>query len=463
MRRQPAPHPYDLRAVDVIARKRDGLPLEPEELDWFISAYVAGAVAEEEMAAFLMAVYLRGMDADETAALTMAMAATGKPVDLSSLAGVKVDKHSTGGVGDKTTLVVAPLVAAAGASVTKMSGRALGHTGGTIDKLESIPGLSCEMTAARFVRQVRRIGLAVAAQSADMCPADQRMYALRNRIGAVASQPLIAASIMSKKLTAGADAIVLDVKCGGGAFTKDLRSARRLAQTMVEIGARAGRPTAALVSDMSQPLGCAVGEALEVGEALAVLRGEGPPDVRELSLALGGRMLVLALVATDEADARRRLESALAGGTAAAKLREMIEAQGGDHRVVDDPALLPRAERKVTVRAPAGGVVRAIDARAVGEMAQELVRDGGPGGGVVLLRKRGDRVRKGEALATACGGDDATLLAKALADAFAIGVRAPRRRPLVREAVGGDCPYVDCTRPEGDSPHSGTVPAMMPR
>ena len=454
MRKQRPGYACDLRAVDLIAKKRDGLRLEAEELDWLITAYVGGAVAEEQMAAFLMAVYLRGMEPDEVAALTMAMAATGKPVDLSSVPGIKVDKHSTGGVGDKTTLVVAPLVAAAGVAVAKMSGRSLGHTGGTVDKLESIPGpsgpsrgrpvgvasrggLSCEMTAARFARQVRRIGVTIAAQSADMCPADQRTYSLRNRIGAVASIPLIAASVMSKKLAAGADAIVLDVKCGSGAFMKDLRSARRLARMMVDIGASAARPTAALVTNMSQPLGCAVGNALEVAEAMAVLRGEGPRDVRELSLALGARMLLLARAARDEAAARRRLETALADGSALAKFRRMIEAQGGDPEVVDDPARLPRAERESPARARQAGCVRAIDARAIGEIAHELMRQDGTGAGVVLLRKRGDRVKRGEPLATIHGGPGVRSAAKAVVEAYAIGPRAPRRRPLILEVIAG--------------------------
>ncbi|UCH36681.1 MAG: thymidine phosphorylase [Armatimonadota bacterium] len=423
-----------MRALDVIARKRDGLRLDAEELDWLIAAYVAGRVSEEEMAAFLMAVYLRGMDLDETAALTLAMAATGKAVDLSSVPGVKVDKHSTGGVGDKTTLVVAPLVAAAGLPVAKMSGRALGHTGGTVDKLESIPGLSCDMTTRQFVRQVKRIGLAVAAQSDDMCPADKRMYALRNRIGAVASIPLIASSVMSKKLAAGADAIVLDVKCGGGAFMKDARTARELASTMVEIGNRASRPTAALVTDMSQPLGCAVGDALEVGEAIAALRGNGPHDLRELCLALAARMLLLARAARSETDARRRLENALASGAALGKFRAMVEAQGGDPSVVDDPSRLPQAQRKVAVRAPADGRVRAIDAQAIGEIAHNLMREAGPGGGVMLLKKRGDKVEKSRPVATVYGGAKAAAAARAVVKAYTVGPRAPRR-PLVLDVI----------------------------
>ena len=435
MPKQRPGHPRGLCAVDVIARKRDGLRVEAEELHWFVSAYVAGGVAEEEMAAFLMAVYLRGMELDEVAALTMTMAATGKPVDLSGVPGVKVDKHSTGGVGDKTTLVVAPLVAAAGAPVAKMSGRALGHTGGTIDKLEAIPGLSCEMTAAQFARQVKRIGVAVAAQSADMCPADKRTYALRNRIGAVASIPLIAASVMSKKLAAGADAIVLDVKCGSGAFMKDLRSARRLARMMVEIGARASRPTAALVTDMSQPLGRAVGNSLEVAEAIEVLRGEGPAEVRELSLALGARMLVLARVAGGEREARQRLEQALASGAALGKFRQMVAAQGGDARVVDDPARLPRAESEAAARAPAAGVVRAIETQVIGEIAHRLMREGGPGAGVTLMKKRGDRVGAGEAVAMVHGDAGARRAAAEVAGAFDIGQGAPRRRPLVLEVI----------------------------
>jgi pyrimidine-nucleoside phosphorylase len=429
------PHRRELRAVDIIAKKRDGFGVEAEELDWFVGQYVAGRVAEQEMAAFLMAVYLRGMDLEETAALTMAMAATGKAVDLSAIPGVKVDKHSTGGVGDKTTLVVAPLVAAVGIPVAKMSGRSLGHTGGTVDKLESIPGLTCEMTAARFVRQVKRIGIAVAAQSAHMCPADKRMYALRDRIGAVASAPLIASSVMSKKLVAGADAIVLDVKCGSGAFTKDPRAARRLAETMVEIGARASRPTVALVTDMSQPLGRAVGEALEVAEAMEVLRGAGPDDVRELSLALGAQMLVLAREAGSERAARERLGTALGDGSALCKLRQLIEEQGGDAGVVDEAGRLPRAARKSIATAPGDGFVRAVDAQAVGEIARDLIREGGPGAGVVLLKKRGDKVAAEEPVAEVHGAGNLRAAAWALAGAHVIGKSPPKRRPLVREVI----------------------------
>jgi len=429
------PHPRELRAVEIIGKKRDGLRVEPEELDCLVGEYVAGRVAEEEMAAFLMAIYVRGMDLEETAALTMAMAATGRAVDLSSIPGVKVDKHSTGGVGDKTTLVVAPLVAAAGIPVAKMSGRSLGHTGGTVDKLESIPGLTCEMTAGRFVRQVRRIGIAVAAQSADLCPADKRMYALRDRIGAVASMPLIVSSVMSKKLVAGADAIVLDVKCGSGAFMKDRRAARRLAETMVEIGARASRPTVALVTDMSQPLGRAVGEALEVAEAIQVLRGAGADDVRELSLALGAQMLVLAHKVSSERAARERLETALGDGSALRKLRQLIEAQGGDERVVDEPGRLPRAERGMAVRARGGGYVRAVDAQAVGEIAHDLISEGGPGAGVVLVKKRGDGVAAGEPLAEVRGGANLKAAAEAVPGAYTVGATRPKRRPLVLERI----------------------------
>lgn len=441
-------HPRDLRAVDLVARKRDGRRISAEEVAWLIGRYVGGAVGEELMAAFLMAAYIRGMDFEETAALTLAMAASGRPVDLTRIPGVKVDKHSTGGVGDKTTLVVAPLVAAAGVPVAKMSGRSLGHTGGTIDKLESIPGLSCDMTPQQLVLQVRRIGVAIAAQSPDLCPADKRMYALRDRIGAVASIPLIASSVMAKKLVIGGDAIVLDVKCGSGAFMKDLRSARRLAMTMIEIGARASRPTAALISDMSQPLGWAVGEALEVGEAIEVLRGGGPLDVRELSLELGARMLLLAHVARNGADARRLLGAALSSGQALAKLRQMIEAQGGDVGVApgvkgQDPGVLanvlPRAPRKWPVRSPQSGYVRAIDAQAVGEIARELVRQGGPGAGIVLLKKRGHRVAAGDPLAVlhlgGNGGRGAASRARALLDGYTIGDRPPPRRALILERL----------------------------
>ena len=435
MRSETSRHPRNLRPINIIAKKRDGLRLEAEELDWFVGAYVAGRVTEEEMAAFLMAVYIRGMDFEETAALTMAMATTGKRVDLSAVPGVKLDKHSTGGVGDKTTLVVAPLVAAAGVPVAKMSGRSLGHTGGTIDKLESIPGMKCEMTAARFARQVARIGIAVAAQSEDMCPADKRMYALRDRIGAVASIPLIAASVMSKKLVGGADAIVLDVKCGSGAFMKDPRSARRLAATMVEIGSRAARPTAALVTDMDQPLGAAIGDALEVAEVIEVLRGGGPADVRELSLALGAQMMLLARTASSARDARGRLEHALVSGQALAKFRQFVKAQGGDVSVIDHPERLPRAGRGLPVKARGAGRVRAIETAAIGEIARDLIQQEGPGAGVVLRRKRGDAVTEGEMIAVVYGGAGAKAAVTRVTEAYSISARAPRPQPLILEVM----------------------------
>jgi len=433
-----------MRAYDLIRRKRDGGTLSAEELEWLLGGFVRGEVPDYQMSAFLMAVFFRGMTAEETAAFTLAMARSGEQLDLSAIRGVKVDKHSTGGVGDKTSLVLIPLVAACGAPVAKLSGRGLGHTGGTLDKLEAIPGFRTTLTGRQLVEQVNRIGCAIAGQTADLVPADKKIYALRDVTATVDSVPLIASSVMSKKIAGGSDAIVLDVKIGSGAFMKTLEGARELARTMVAIGRQVGRRTVAVISDMDQPLGYAVGNALEVREALDTLRGTGPPDLRELCLVLGAEMLALAGVVARVDQGRLRLEGALARGAGLAKFREMVKAQGGDPSVVDHPERLPRAPVVTTVPAPGAGTVVAIDAEALGLAAMRLgagratkedVID--PAVGIVLRRKVGDPVRSGEPLAEIHAGSPARA-AEVLGEvqqAYAVAAERPPRRPLVHEVL----------------------------
>lgn len=394
-----------MRAYEIILKKRNGLALTGAEIDYLIKGYVAGLVPDYQMAAFAMAVYFQGMSREETLALTMAMVQSGETVSLADIPGIKVDKHSTGGVGDTTTLVLVPLVAAAGVPVAKMSGRGLGHTGGTLDKLESIPGFRTDLSREELADQVRRIGAAVAGQTANLVPADKALYALRDVTATVDSLPLIASSIMSKKLAAGADAIVLDVKCGDGAFMKNLDDALALARAMVEIGRGAGRETVAILSAMEQPLGRAVGNALEVEEAIKTLRGEGPADLEELCLVLGGQMLCLAGKVPDPARGSELLKGLL-GGAALNKFKELIAAQHGDARVADDPSLLPQAPVRLELPSPAAGFVQRIRAESIGRSAmllgagRETKEDAiDPAAGIVLLKKAGDAVKAGEPLA----------------------------------------------------------------
>lgn len=358
--------------VALIERKRDGGELSPAEVAWFIEAYTAGKIPDYQVSAMLMAIYLQGMNRRETVNLTLAMARSGDQLDLHDVAPFVVDKHSSGGVGDKTTLVVQPLVAACGVPVGKMSGRGLGSSGGTLDKMDSFTGWSCSMSLARFKRQLAETGCVLAGQTADLAPADGKLYALRDVTGTVGSIPLIAGSIMSKKLAAGADAIVLDVKTGNGAFMQTVEMARELAQIMVDIGNDAGRKTVAVLSDMNQPLGHAVGNALEVKEALDTLAGQGPPDFREHCLVIAGHMLQLAGVASTETAARTMVAAALDEGEALAKFRQMVAAQGGDIKQVDQPHTLPQAPYQETVRAPQAAHVAAIDAGAIGWAAVRL-------------------------------------------------------------------------------------------
>ena len=341
--------------VDLIIKKRDGAALSAAEIQMFVDGVSQGSWPDYQVSAMLMALFIRGMSDEETSALTLAMAASGRPLDLTGLPGVKVDKHSTGGVGDTTTLVLAPLVAACGVQVVKMSGRGLGFTGGTIDKLESIPGFQAAIDEERALQLARANGLVIMAQTDNLTPADKKLYALRDVTGTVDSIPLIAASIMSKKIAAGADAIVLDVKCGSGAFMKDLASARQLAQTMVRIGKHTGRVVTAVISSMDQPLGCQIGNTLEVAEAIQVLKGRQGGDLLDICLILGAEMLVAGGAAADTGTARIRLGQALADGSGLDKLRALIEGQQGDSRVVDDPLRLPQPSCRRTWAAPRSG------------------------------------------------------------------------------------------------------------
>jgi len=419
-----------MKTVDLIRKKRDGSPLTREEIEYLIGGYVRGEIPDYQVSALLMAIFFRGMDDEETAILTDVMAHSGATLDLSRLSGFPVDKHSTGGVGDKTTLVLIPLLAAAGLVVAKLSGRALGHTGGTIDKLESIPGFRTDLSREQFLALVERSGLALADHTADMVPADRLLYELRDVTSTVDSLPLIVASIMSKKIAGGARGIVLDVKTGSGAFLPKLEDSRRLARSLVSIGARLGRKISALITDMSQPLGYRVGNALEVREAIETLQGRGPQDLETLCCELGAELLLFAGKATDRAGAVSSLRRLLHDDRALHKFQEMVQNQGGNPAVVDDPSLLPTAEKAIRLEAPHSGTVARVDALPVGRAANLL----GAGRfvkedridkavGVELVRKVGDRVTRGEPLAFLHANDE-TNLPQAMAlveDAYTVG------------------------------------------
>ena len=396
-----------MRMVDIIEKKRDGKELTTDEINFFIEGYTKGDIPDYQAASLAMAIFFQDMTEQERVALTLAMVHSGDVIDLSQINGVKVDKHSTGGVGDTTTLVLAPLVAAVGVPVAKMSGRGLGHTGGTIDKLESVEGFHVEISEDEFIKLVNEDRVAVIGQTGNLTPADKKLYALRDVTGTVNSIPLIASSIMSKKIAAGADAIVLDVKTGSGAFMKTLEDAEQLAHAMVSIGNHVGRKTMAIISDMSQPLGNAIGNALELREAIETLNGHGPEDLTELVLTLGSQMVVLGQQAETLEEARRKLKQAIQDGTALAKFKQFIANQGGDPHIVDHPELLPQAQYKIELPAQKTGTITEMIANDIG-IASMMLGAGRQtkedtidlGVGIVLNKKVGDTVKEGEPLLT---------------------------------------------------------------
>ena len=434
-----------MRTVDLIQRKRDGEELAPEEIEFLVEGYTNGDIPDYQMSAFLMAVYFSGMSDRELSPLTESMLRSGDTVDLSSIPGVKVDKHSTGGVGDKTSLIVAPLAAAAGVVVPMMSGRALGHTGGTLDKLEAIPGFRTDLTTEEFQKQLAELGLAFIGQTDRLAPADRKLYALRDVTGTVESIPLISSSIMSKKLAEGIDSLVLDVKVGTGAFMKKQVDARRLAQAMVGIGRRMDKKIQALITDMNQPLGYAVGNALEIMEASQTLQNAGPADLTKLSLELAARMIHLGKKAATLDDARRTAEKHLVDGSGYRKLKEVVAAQGGNPQALDKFELLPNATGMREVASPRAGYVSMIDAEDIG-IASNMIGAGrskkedaiDPAVGIILEVKVGEKVDAGSVLCRLyyTKEDNVEEAAEMVEDAFRVSGQKPDERELILEVVG---------------------------
>lgn len=433
-----------MRMYDVIMKKRNGGELTREEIRFFVEGYTKGEIPDYQVSALMMAIYFRRMTERETYELTMAMADSGERLDLSAIQGIKVDKHSTGGVGDKTSLALTPMAAACGIPVAKMSGRGLGHTGGTIDKLESFPGFTTALTTEQFINNVNRIGIAIMGQTADLAPADKKLYALRDVTATVDNMSLIASSIMSKKLAAGADAIVLDVKTGSGAFMKEEEDARRLAEEMVKIGKNAGRKTIAVISDMDQPLGYAVGNALEVKEAIETLKGRGPEDFTELCLTLGSRMLLAGGKADSPEEAVRLLQGVIEDGSALRKLAEFVEAQGGNPELVYHPEGLPVASLERQVLSPGEGYISRIICDEVGICS--LLLGGGRetkeskidlSVGLVLQKKVGDYVKAGESLAVIHANDEkkAEEAERRFLAACTLSEAAPEKKPFIRAVI----------------------------
>ena len=434
------------RAIDVIRKKRDGRELSREEIASLVSTYTRGDIPDYQVSAWLMAVVLRGMTRAETAALTDAMLHSGEVLDLSFLAAKKVDKHSTGGVGDKTSLVLAPLAAAAGVAVPMISGRGLGHTGGTLDKLEAIPGFNVNLSVSQFRRVLETCSCAMIGQTAEIAPADRKLYALRDVTGTVESPYLICASIMSKKLAEGIDSLVLDVKTGSGAFMKKEEDAAFLAELMVETGERMGKQVVALITDMDQPLGNMIGNALEVVEVIEVLRGEGPEDLRQLCLELAGWMLHLGGVAGTVADGKKQSEKLIASGNALEKFRRMVEMQGGDPAVIDDLKRLPQAQHTMTISSARAGYLTSLQCEQIGTAC--VILGGGrekkedsvdPAVGIVLHKKVGDAVSLNEPLATIHYNAEARVnrVKQLLEESFEIGDSPAReKRPLIHRIIG---------------------------
>lgn len=429
---------------DLILKKRDGGELTAEEIRWMVRGYTAGAIPDYQMSAMLMAICFRDMTEAETLALTLAMRDSGGKMDLSGLRGLKADKHSTGGVGDKTSLLLCPMLACCGVTMAKMSGRGLGHTGGTLDKLESIPGFSTELSGERFLEVAGTVGFAIAGQTGDLCPADRKLYALRDVTGTVASQPLIVSSIMSKKLAADGDVIVLDVKTGSGAFMRTEEEAFALAEKMVKVGRLAGKKTVAVVTDMNEPLGRAVGNALEVKEALDALRGGGPEDLRELCLCLGSQILCAGGVADSEEKGRDMLAETTRSGAALERFADFVQAQGGDRRAVYEPGLLPQAPVQMEAVAEQAGYLQSIHAEGVGLVSLHLgggrlTKESGidRSVGLVLNKKVGDAVAAGESLAVihAQNERDAGEAAEELRRCCVIRAGRPERKPFIKGIV----------------------------
>lgn len=435
------------RAIDVIRKKRDGAELSRNEIESLVKAYTRDDIPDYQVSAWLMAVVLRGMTRQETAALTDAMLRSGEVLDLKSVPEKKVDKHSTGGVGDKTSLVLAPLAATAGVAVPMISGRGLGHTGGTLDKLEAIPGFNVNLSVAQFRRVLETCGCAMIGQTAEIAPADRKLYALRDVTGTVESPYLICASIMSKKLAEGIDALVLDVKTGSGAFMKSEQDAAFLAELMVETGERMGKEMVALITDMDQPLGNMIGNTLEVVEVVDVLRGEGAEDLRQLCIDLAGWMLHLGGVADGVAEGKRQSEKLIASGKALDKFRQMVELQGGDPRTIDDPKKLPQARYTMTLSSPRDGYITALQCEQVGsacvilgggrERKEDLVD---PAVGIVLHKKVGDAVSGGEPLATVYyNAESRAARARQLLEESYQFAQSPahEKRPLIHRVIRG--------------------------
>ena len=433
-----------MRMYDLIQKKRDGGELTAEEIAYMVKEYTNGSIPDYQMSAMMMAIYFRGMTEAETLSLTMEMAHSGDMLELSAIKGIKVDKHSTGGVGDKTSLTLTPMVAACGVSVAKMSGRGLGHTGGTIDKLESFDGFSTGISTEQFMKQVNEIGVAIMGQTADLAPADKKLYALRDVTATVDQMSLIASSIMSKKLAAGADAIVLDVKTGSGAFMKKEADAVALAEEMVKIGKGAGRNMTAVITDMDQPLGFAVGNALEVKEAIATLRGEGPEDFTKLCMTLGTYMLLADGKADNEEDAQKKLQAVIENGEALHKLAQFVEAQGGNKEQVYQPEKLPQASIIEPVMAPKSGYISSIACDEVGICS--LILGGGRetkadvidlSVGLILCKKKGDYVEQGEPLAILHANDRSKFetAAKRYLNAVTISEQASAKEPFIKQII----------------------------